>query len=80
MKFQLMQAVSFAAILSQVDCKTGDQHVITFARRSLTETEQRYSQTEHEALAVILACEQLQLYVYGKPVRVYTDHKPLAGI
>ena len=80
MKSQLMQAISFAAILSQVDCKTGDEHVITFARRSLTETEQRYSQTEREAIAVILAGEQLHLYVYGKPVRVYTDHKPLMGI
>ena len=52
----------------------------TYASRSLTATEQRYSQTEREAVAVVWACEHLHLYVYGKPVTVYTDHKPLVTI
>ena len=47
--------VGLAAILSQVDPKTWDSHVITYASRSLTATEQRYSQTEREALAVVWA-------------------------
>ena len=72
--------VGLAAILSQVDQKTEERHVITYASRSLTATEQRYSQTEREALAVVWACEQLHLYVYGKPITVYTDHKPLVTI
>lgn len=72
--------VGLAAILTQVDTETGDRHVVTYASRSLTETEQRYSQTEREALAVVWACEHLHLYVYGKPVTVYTDHKPLVSI
>ena len=72
--------VGLAAILSQVDPRTGDSHVNTYASRSLTETEQRYSQTESEAFAVVWACEHLHLYIYGKPVTVYTDHKPLASI
>ena len=45
--------VGLAAILSQVDPQTGERHVITYASRSLTATEQRYSQTEREALAVV---------------------------
>ncbi|PFX29727.1 Potassium channel subfamily T member 1 [Stylophora pistillata] len=72
--------VGLAAILSQVDQKTEERHVVTYASRSLTATEQRYSQTEREALAVVWACEDLHLYVYGKPITVYTDHKPLVTI
>ena len=40
--------VGLAAILSQVDPKTDERHVVTYASRSLTATEQRYSQTERE--------------------------------
>ena len=46
----------------------------------MTETEQRYSQTEREALGIVWACEHLHLYIYGKPLTVYTDHKPLVSI
>ena len=63
-----------------MDPKTDEKHVITYASRSLTATEQRYSQTEREGLAVVWACEHLHLYVYGKPVTIYTDHKPLVSI
>ena len=72
--------VGIAAILSQVDPKTDDRHVVTYASRSLTATEQRYSQTEREALAVVWDCEHLHLYVYGNPVTICTDHKALVSI
>ena len=72
--------VGLAAILTQVDPKTDEKHVITYASCSLTATEQRYSQTEREGLAVVWACEHLHLYVYGKPITIYTDHKPLVSI
>ena len=72
--------VGLAAILTQVDPKTDEKHVIAYASRSNTATEQRYSQTEREGLAVVWACEHLHLYVYGKPVTIYTDHKPLVSI
>ena len=60
--------------------RTEEKHVITYARRSLTATEQRYSQTERKVLAVVWACEHLHLYIYGKPITVYTNHKPLVAI
>ena len=72
--------VCLAAIFSQVEPRTEEKHVITYASRSLTATEQRYSQTERKALAVVWACEHLHLYIYGKPITVYTDHKPLVSI
>lgn len=43
----------------------------------MTDVEQRYSQTEKEALAVVWACERFHIYLYGKPFTLYTDHKPL---
>ena len=63
-----------------MDQATGEKHVVAYASRSLSNTEQRYSQTEREALAVVWACEHFHLYVYGKPVEVYTDHKALVTI
>lgn len=72
--------VGLAAILSQVDPETEESHVITYASRSLTATEERYNQTERKVLAIVWACEHLHLYVDGKPVAVYTDHKPLVSI
>ena len=72
--------VGLGAILAQVDPKSNDRHTVSYASRSLTETEQRYSQTEREALAVVWACEHLHLYIYGKPLTAYTDHKPLIAI
>ena len=51
-----------------------------YASRSLTECEQRYSQTEKEVLGVARACERFHAYVYGMKFVVETDHKPLEVI
>ena len=48
-----------------------------FTSRKLTQVEQRYSQTEREALSVVWACERLHFYVYGIDFEVVTDHKAL---
>lgn len=45
--------------------------------RSLTQTEQRYSQMEREALAIRWACERCYKYLIGSTFVVLTDHKPL---
>ena len=72
--------VGLGAILAQSDPVTGNKHVVAYASRSLTPVEQRYSQTEREALAVVWGCEYYHIYIYGKPVTVNTDHKPLTAI
>ena len=53
---------------------------LAYPSKSFLETEQRYSQTEREAFAVVWGCEYFHLYVDGKPVTVCTDHKPLFSI
>lgn len=66
--------VGVAGILSQDGC------IIAYASRALTDVEQRYSQTEREALAVVWACEHFHIYVSGAPFTVITDHRPLVTI
>ena len=66
--------VGVSAVLAQ-----GDK-IIQFGSRALTSVEQRYSQTEREALAIIWACEYFHIFVFGAPFTVLTDHKPLVSI
>ena len=68
--------VGIAAILAQVD-DNGATSIVALASRSLTDVEQRYSQTEREALAVTWSILHYHLYIYGSSVTVVTDHKPL---
>ena len=60
--------------------QNGEQRVICYASRSLTDVERRYSQTEKEALALVWACERFHLYLYGREFELITDHKPLEYI
>ena len=55
-------------------------NVVSYASRTLSEVEARYSQTEREMLAVVWAAEHFHLYVYGSKFHIITDHKPLLGI
>ena len=53
---------------------------IAFASRALTDPETRYAQIEKEMLAVVFALQKFDQYVYGRPVTIQSDHKPLAAI
>jgi len=52
---------------------------ITYASRSMTETEQRCAQIEKEALAT-WACEKFSTYILGMKFMIETDHKPLVPL
>ena len=70
--------VGLGAVLVQ---KQGQEfRVISYASRSLDDTERRYSQTEKEALAIVWAFERFHVYLYGIQVELLTDHKPLECI
>lgn len=60
--------------------QNGENVPICYVSRSLTECEQRYSQTEREALSLVWACERLHPYIYGQKFDLITDHKPLEAL
>jgi hypothetical protein len=53
---------------------------IAYGSRALTKTQQKYAQIEKETLALVFGCEKFYQYVYGRTVKVETDHKPLQAI
>jgi transposase InsO family protein len=67
--------VGLGAVLVQK--QGGENQVIAYASRSLTDVETRYSQTEKEALGLVWACEHFHMYLLGTKFVLVTDHKPL---
>ncbi|XP_037528497.1 uncharacterized protein K02A2.6-like [Rhipicephalus sanguineus] len=67
------------AVLLQIQ-PSGERRPVAFASRSMTPTEQRYSQTEKEALAVTWAVQRFDEFVRGIKFEVETDHQPLVSL
>ena len=57
-----------------------DGRPVYYASRSLNDAETRYSNIERELLAACWSLEKLNHFIYGKNVRLETDHKPLESI
>ena len=53
---------------------------VAYTSRSMTATEVNYAQIEKEMLAILFAVERFEQCVYGRPVKIETDHKPLESI
>jgi hypothetical protein len=50
---------------------------IAFTSRTLSTAEQKYSQLEKEALAIVFAVKRFHQYLYGTHFTLFSDHKPL---
>ena len=57
-----------------------ENKIVSFASKSLNETEQRYSQIEKELYAIVFGCRHFHQYLYGRHFQVISDHKPLETI
>ncbi|VDO06369.1 unnamed protein product, partial [Haemonchus placei] len=67
------------AVLSQ-EGEDGFLHPVFFASKGLSRCERNYHVTDLEALAVVFALRKFHMFVYGLPVKVYTDHQPLTAL
>ena len=67
--------IGLGAVLSQK--RDGEWKPIAYWSRQLIRSEQNYSATEKEALAIVEAMEHFHVYLYGLDVIVCTDHQPL---
>lgn len=63
---------AIGAVLTQEN-ETGEQRIISFASKALTETEQRYAQTQREALAIVWAVEHFYYFLMGRKFLIRTD-------
>ena len=53
---------------------------IAFARIALSGGETRYAQIEKELLTEVFGLEKFYQYIYGRPLTVQSDHKPLEAM
>ena len=65
-------------VLCQVE--GGIEKPVLFFSRTLQPAEQRYPILHREALALVYALDKVYYYIYGRRIKIYTDHKPLLGI
>ena len=68
--------VGLGAILSQLN-NIGEEKVIGYASRGLTDAEKNYSATELEACAILWAINFFKHYLYGHQFIIWSDHNPL---
>ena len=65
---------TIGAVLTQND------HPVIYISRNLTSAEQKYSNIEREALAVVFSVTRLRQFLLGRKFTLRTDHKPLQYI
>ena len=60
--------------------RDGVEQPIAYISRTLSTSEQHYSQIEREGLAIVWAVRKFHRYLCGRKFKLITDHKPLLAI
>lgn len=53
---------------------------VASASKSLTDTEVNCAHIKKETYAILFDCERFHQHVYGRPIKVESDHKPIESI
>jgi hypothetical protein len=56
---------------------TQDNRPTAFFSRKLSKTQQKYSVTDIELLAIVETLKEFKVMLWGQDIKVYTDHKNL---
>ncbi len=72
-----MLAIGDVVSQTQTD---GETKPVGYFSKKLNSIEGRYSATDEEALAVVLACYHFHHYLWGTKFTILTDHQPLTSI
>lgn len=56
---------------------SGELFIVSYASKALSKIEEKYYQTEKEALALVWACEKFRIYLIGNEFELWTDCKAL---
>ncbi|CAO4382312.1 unnamed protein product [Caenorhabditis nigoni] len=70
--------IGIAAVLLQE--QNGELKVVAYASRPTSSIEQKYVAIELEALAITWGLNHYRPYIFGKKVKVVTDHQPLKSL
>ncbi|XP_062542448.1 uncharacterized protein K02A2.6-like [Armigeres subalbatus] len=71
-------ATGLGAVLLQTD--RDRSRIISYASKSLSKTERKYSALDKEAMAIYWGVGRFDMYLRGKFFTILTDHKPLLNI
>ena len=66
---------AYGAVLEQM--RADKKIVVGYFSKSYTSTQNRYSTSEKELLAIIMSIEHYHTFLYGRKFTVWTDHQPL---
>ena len=69
-----MRLRAIGGVLSQ------EGHPVNYVSKTLFQTEQKYSNVEHEALAIVFVVKRLRQFLLGRKFKFETDHYPLEFI
>ena len=72
-------AYGLGVVISHV-FPNGKERQVAFASRTLSTSEQNYSQIDKEALSLIFGLQKFHNYLYGRKYTLITDHKPLTTV
>ena len=67
------------AVLAHEDSQ-GNEHVVAYASRTLSDRERHYSAMEKEALTIAFATQNFHVYLLGKPFHLITDNRALTWL
>lgn len=61
-------------------CLMQNGRPVAYASRGLSDTEKSYAVIEKEMLGIVYACQKFHNFVYGRTIKIITDHKPNVSV